>query len=643
MAVPKMSTADVLLYTKRFLTRRENLTRQIKQFDHETMAENSVFALEGDIQSGKTKTMLGYMLLTNISGSKTIVIVRNINEDCTQLLRASKDLMARYNKTCTEMGHGMPTKQEAAVDIDKIERWGYNINCNTLVVMANAAQLKTVVKYLADNDEITFTLFVDEADQLLHTTTSSKGTGERKGENVSMYMKELEKHCKVEYLVSATNYANYFSKDILTRNIIFVPRQDTYRGIDCLQFNLVDETNKCNADTFVLSLRLLDTLDALTIRPLYVNHPTVLLAKYSNLTDHHDELVQTVRNNARYSTQWTALSYNSDGITVYSPTMIGEQNVTIASIQGIPVKDQDGVFNFKGLSIKQALSYFRGENNEDLEHCLARFPRIAISAGILAGRCINFMDDKYLMHITDQYLETSASATTDSIIQSLRICGNHSIPTDLNVWCTEKTRNNIVLTYNTFNKYIANLKDNCADKTVLSIMQKTVIDRSKVPINSVCKIRKPYKVTNVSGKDNMDKYSDISVSATSATTKTKTTTKTTTTKTTTTKTTTTKTTKTTTKNADRVILVAERQSSNQKWNRFRDVKQFMLATYGRDHWVRRCEVFEGMGYLNNTRELATIQSDFTRLFQSTQSAPCTETTIGFLMKKENEAMYIRIN
>lgn len=498
--------SETLKSTMDFLVNHQLLTSEINNF---VAPATGVYAIEGEIQSGKTKTMLGYMMLNNSTDIKTIAVVRNITEDCTQMQDASMQMNNAYGKYCRDAGIPMTLHQSAALEIDDIKTWALSPCCNSLIVMANATQLNIVIEYAREHN-IKFALMVDEADQLLHTVHSQDAN-----ENVSFLMQQLVDMSQVQYFVSATNYANYFTKDIRVDHIIHVPRNPKYKGVDSLKFTVVGDTNKPDNRNFRLSPRLFEVLDALTRRDIYtyqdektgeqVEHPTILLAKYSNWTAHHAQLVQHISADPRYSEKWIALSYNGEGVTIYSSTLIGATDVTFAHIEGTP-NGTPGTFHFKGMSIKQALSYLNTSG------ALKQIPRVVIAAGLMAGRCINFMDNTYMLHITDEFLDPAVTSTTDSIIQSLRICGIHQVDTPLNVWCSETTRDNIVRTYNTFNTFIANLKkDEYANETVQNILRRTVIHRSKLGKNRICKASKPYRVTAQLDADNMNTYSDMTV------------------------------------------------------------------------------------------------------------------------------------
>ncbi len=506
---------ETLKSTKDFLVNHQLLTREIDNF---VAPATGVYAIEGEIQSGKTKTMLGYMMLNNSTGIKTIAVVRNITEDCIQMRGASMQMNNAYGKYCHDADIHKTLHQSAALDVDDIKTWALNPCCNSLIIMANAAQLKVALECAREHN-IRFALFVDEADQLLHTTPSKDAN-----ENVSFLMQELVDMSQVQYFVSATNYANYFTKDIRVDHIIHVPRNPKYKGVDSLKFTVVHDTNKPDNHDFRLSPRLFDVLDVLTLRDIYtyqdektgeqVEHPTIVLAKYSNWTAHHGQLVQHISTEPKYNEKWIALSYNGDGVTIYSPTLINATaaEVTFARIDATPSGGIPGTFHFKDMSIKQALSYLNTSG------ATKQIPRVVIAAGLMAGRCINFMDSTYTLHITDEFLDPAVTATTDSMIQSLRICGNHQVDTPLNVWCSETTRDNIVRTYNTFNTFIANLKkDEYANETVQSILQKTVIHRSKLGKNKICKVSKPYRVTAQLNADNMNTYSDMAAKTTKST------------------------------------------------------------------------------------------------------------------------------
>jgi hypothetical protein len=475
--------------TKIFLSENECVTPAIQSASFDNIGKNQIFS----IQAGKTKTMLAYILLGIVSNLKTIVVVRNINEDCSQFLDASSKLLKRhaaYFKTVLNYD-----AKEKCVDVKNIKQWVFDYNTNILVVMANTSQLKTLHKNLDRMKDCKFILFIDEADQLLHTAESVITKADM---NVKESMKELVAQSKCTYLISATNYNNYFNSGIYVNHIIKVPKHPNYRGINDIIFeDLEMPTNVKDASILKKSPRLVDVIDNLSTRVLYSNHPTVLLAKCSNLVSHQDEIITFISNSVEYAELWDGIVFNGNGITLYSHKFIDQTNLTIDNTTSTRVKP--GVFKFKNIGIMKALSFFKTFDSK----------RIIITSGMLAGRCINFMDDEYDWHITDEYIHPSNTATVDNMIQSLRICGIHQNQTPLTVWCSKEIRQNICHTHFNLTHYILNMKDDNAD--VFEVLKKTVIHKEKLGDKKICKIAKPYKVTKKSNLDNMSEHSNIVV------------------------------------------------------------------------------------------------------------------------------------
>lgn len=474
---------DTIKQTKNFLINKELITPAILHADFSQLDKHHFYCIDGDIQAGKTKTTLSYALLSVVYKLKSVIVVRNINDDAIQMMNATSKLLQRHSTF-------FKTNQQICCNVKDITNWVYNPNCNILIVMANTSQLFKLIDTLKSTDT-PFSLFVDEADQLMHTTPA------KTEQNVSKYMKQLVEKSKCTYLVSATNYNNYFKEGIYVNHIIKVPVHPYYKGINSLTFNTLSITTNQSSSIFDKSPQLLNVIDTLTHRELYPNHPIILLAKCSRLVSHQDEVVRFISSNSDYKQWWTALSYNSEGITIYDTSFVGQKEVVIDTVVGQPDDSyvQQGVFRFKGINIMQTLSFIKQIHSN----------RIIISSGMLAGRCINFMDDEYDWHITDEYIDPATTSTIDTIIQSLRICGIQKNQTPLNVWCTESVKNDILSTYNHLTQYIHTLKDKEAD--VYEVLKKTVIHKSKVGTKKVCKQPKPYKVTGVEKDDNTSEHS----------------------------------------------------------------------------------------------------------------------------------------
>jgi hypothetical protein len=247
-----------------------------------------------------------------------------------------------------------------------------------------------------------------------------------------------------------------------------------------------------SVNVFVRSPRLREVIATLTDRELYGNHPTILLVKCSNLVAHHEEVVQYFVDH--WKDVWCAVSFNGDGCLIYSSALMGKSNVYIDGIRGQPGVDQ-GVFRFKGLGIMKALSHLKTLGST----------RIAIASGLMAGRCINFMDDEYDWHVTDEYIDPPESAATDTVLQSLRICGIHQNPTPLIVWCDEGVKQDIMFSYINIIKYIRGIKDRTM--SVFEVLSETRIHNAKMGKRKLCKIRRPFQLTTDESEDNMHMWS----------------------------------------------------------------------------------------------------------------------------------------
>jgi hypothetical protein len=485
--------------TKRFLFEKEQFSDHndnLQNTNFFNFTDRDVYCIDGDIQGGKTKTMLSYMLLSVASKLKTIAIVRNLNEDAAQMKNATKSMYQRHSDFFHDDLN--ISYKEDCVDIKGVQSWANHITLsNTIIVMANISQLKILFETIKEFN-IAFSLFIDEADLLMN----SKNVKEK--ESACKYIRKIVEQSKFTYLVSATNFANYFQPGIYAKHIICVERHKLYKGIDDLEFETLemDKTVKgtgSNTDIFKKSPRLKDVIDKLTTRKLYDNHPTILLAKCSNLVTHHEEIVRSFYNSEYGKDVWSAISFNGDGCLIYTHSFIGESEVEINGIRGLPSDKhvQLGVFHFKGLGIMKALSYLKTLGSE----------RIIIASGMLAGRCINFMDDEYDWHVTDEYIDPAESGQTDAIIQSLRICGIHKNPTPLVVWCSENVEKDIMCAYKNLVGYIRGIKDK--DMEVFEVLKQTVMAKTKTTNRKMCSTRNPIKITADESKDNTDEFSDM--------------------------------------------------------------------------------------------------------------------------------------
>ncbi len=479
---------QVISYTYQFLEQQYGIDNVIEtiNFAGTYPKDEKVFVIDGDIQSGKTKTMLSYCICSILHKRKCIVIVRNFTEDCLQLINAINVMSAAHNEFLT--GKNLLIGRYQAVGVKDIDRWIHGKQYNILVLMANTTQLSHAVKNIIEFEQ-QYSLFVDEADAIMNTVVSKKEM------NVYNLMHTINNQSLLSFFISATNYLNWFKSGTCTSRFFKVKHHQDYKGIKHLDFERLPSYKKKKESTsiFQRSQLLLYVLLNLTDRPVYNNHPTILLAKCSHLVVHQNEFIETLSYMVDLNQKWIGIAYNGNGILMYNKSF--KHNVTFDKFVGKYIGN--GTVSFKGMGIMSALSYLKKHWNKECS-------RIVIVAGNLANRCINFMDNEYEWHITDEYLDPSETAQCVDLIQSLRICGIHKpeYTTPLKVWCNLNVQENIVKTYTNVGEFIVKAAENHPNTDFQEMLSGVKIHKEKLGNRKICKASAPYKKVSNEKQDN---------------------------------------------------------------------------------------------------------------------------------------------
>ena len=398
-------------------------------------SENNTFIIKGAVQSGKTKTLLAHALASSVCGMRNVIIVRNISEDKAQILNST----TRYTKEHKHDLEHTIFKDSASLestDMNGIVKWmNPTSQIKTLVLLANGAQLKEFNEGAAG---IPYNLFIDEADQALESEQSK--TAEKSF--ARELLTTINGSTKL-FAISATTFSLLFKENFSnTLNTLFVNTPDNYHGVEFLAHQEINQ-EKIEGHEYVMESHpgLRDAIFSLNrkVAPrsgqgLTEKHPHILLAKISQKTDDHTNIVDFVLTETRSKKRWATIVYNGQGIEIGHHSFKDEE-MKIDDVTGI--HRLNNCYTFKGLGVQAALSFLKRNGG------VTRFSHIIIAAGKLADRGINFVSGDYQWSITDQYLHMSESANASQYIQSLRILGCHSDNMSRTLWSTSKTWDNI--------------------------------------------------------------------------------------------------------------------------------------------------------------------------------------------------------
>ncbi len=610
----RIDQATIIDAAIRFMIQEHGLSERIRDLDFaiDRLDEaDKMFMLAGDVQGGKTPTMLGYIMSCIAQKRKAIILTCNSTQDRNQVMKSAQEMLSALQEHLyQELGDDYLHCN--VYDIDGVENWARSPRqTDIIVVMANVSQLKKLRDSIVDHN-IRPMMAVDESDATMNIKATAKDV------DVSKLVKECYDLAHVVMLVSATHFATWFTEGSLTSHYISITTHPNYKGIESLIHVPLPERNKrANADIFVQSRDLPDFLNDLANQaPFDIDHPIIGLAKVSNLISHHNQILNAIRDSDVWGPKFATVIFNGEGTTLYHDSLRGLDELVLprhkrGDIANVGVRVGDGVFQFKDANLKKVLSYMRTHGG------IERFPRIVIIAGNLARRAQNFTDMDYEWHVTAQMIDIAVSATVVDAIQSLRILGIHKNPTELKLYTTLKTYTDIQKAHTHVQKFIVEAAANNPDQTFLDMCSQIKMHRDKMPGRTICGKRKPFRCVANERDDNTASFlnvsepvPEISVDATPL-------------------------------DDSSIKWIDETRIpvDTQAFTVFSQAKQILLDNYGTGEWIERAEVLRrlpGGRPQNEARLKDVFQQRFNRRV-------IEETTGGFLMKKQNGVMHFRIN
>jgi hypothetical protein len=625
-APPRIDQATIIEAAVNLMIRDYNISERIRDLDFnvDRVGADKMFMLGGKLQAGKTNTMLSYIMSCVLHGCKATIVVRNLTQDENYIMQSAKNMVRAVQAYLHQALNGYVFHSHV-YDISGVQDWATSeYVTDVIVVMANVSQLKKLRNGIVDHNVRKYLMAVDESDSLMNTVVTAKEV------DVFKLMKECYDMSHTAIFVSATHFATWFTEGSMTSNYIAILNHPNYKGIESLiHIALPARNRRQNADIFVQSPDLSYFLDAIVNQPPFdIDHPIHGLAKVSHLTSHHNQILNAIRDSDVWGPELAAVIFNGEGITMYHHSFRGLENLVLDrhnrdDIANVGVRVSDGVFKFEDANLKKAWTYMRTHGGTD------RFPRVVTIAGLLANRCQNFTDMDYQEHLTHQMIDLAGSATAVDAEQSLRILGIHQNPTELKLYATQQTYDDIVKTHTNVNEFLVEAAANNPNQEFVTMSSQVQMHRDKKPARAICKKPTPFRFVTNERDDNTASFIDVAEPEPESEDE--------------------------SEmddvpemddvhemNAERTIVVDEsRMKQNLKRDMYLDVKRFMLDTYGMNTWIPRSDVLGGMGY--TYQQMKTVCSYFTRMHQNASAVTCTETRTGFLIKKEGASVYFRIN
>jgi hypothetical protein len=274
---------------------------------HSFRLDGQSYLVYGEVQSGKTNFLLGISVAHIIlNRCPVIIVLRNSKEDADQLQNRFIDLVRKQKEECKidndSLQYFYLGENKSEEDLFRAVR-----ECRIIVVIANKTQLNRLVKVLTPG--VSYATVVDEADLVAY------------GEDDADYRKVLHEgilsNSGRTYAITATTFNVIFTeKKIPSGNIIQLPTQQEYRGLEDIEMRII---NPKNEDELQKHLEMLSRKNAygreLNSSINKTDHPVIMLIKKFHRKLNQQELARQVVEIGN----WTeVIVFNGDGLTLYS-------------------------------------------------------------------------------------------------------------------------------------------------------------------------------------------------------------------------------------------------------------------------------------------------------------------------------------
>jgi hypothetical protein len=605
--------------------------------DDKLRAKKELFKLDmqyyliyGAVQSGKTQFLQG-IALAHIFWSRcpVIVILRNCRGDAQQLSNRCSNFIRQQKAYFSEFGIN-------AIDTIKYFYVGGNktqqslraaiTGCNMIVCIANKTQLNRLAQVISADTR--YATVIDEADSVAY--------GEDQVEFRKTLHESVLQYSGRTYVVTATTFNIIFTeRKIPSTNIINLPIRAEYRGLDKIQMKVIDPKNDTELEDY---LRLLSTRnayehnidDGLHKGLKKTDHPVIMLIKKFHKKIKQQELARQVVEIGNWS---EVIVFNGDGLTMYSKYIEQLSEIITRGVQGDTFSIKKKSFHIEDsegracivvkAQIDEGLQYYRELHKSSKS---TRISHLAVVSESMADRGISFVSKDYKWHLTTQYYEPSKKVTADSIIQSIRLCGNYQDDLPSVLYSTEKVCDDLSKSFLIQKEMLMRLKSSEKVRSIPKILKRIPLNSEKVPKKRKFGIKEA-ELNIVEGDDGgvpISEYNsilekigrmEINVQVDST---------------------------------DKLRRINPNSIGKSTILRklYDLASSYILDTFGTGKWVPRTKIVKmllssGESYVKDENQ---IYGHFTNLYQKKYSVgDVSEDTNGFLMKKDKDLLWIRIN
>jgi hypothetical protein len=403
---------------KKYLKSNSKLFDVIPIFEKDINITDPIL-IKGAIQSGKTNIICALSLYYRfIYNYNIIVILRNFTDDYKQYLKAIQEFINKgkkeiqNEKICIEYsGNIIKTKKN---EFKNTNIFIENFKNETLhcISLANYDQIAKI-NYCINSLNNPYIVIIDEVDQLLYTD----------GELLKSELQKLLNQ-SINYIgISATLFEITMDYKFNTLNTFYLLPPKNYKGILDINFNLIEKFNgNFKYDECLNKFLNLEY-------ELYNNHPFIGLIKTERKIKYQNDLMTYLIE--KYKDKFTIITYNGINIKLYSKQLI-DYKIKISKYKKELNQNDNNIHIFNNCSISMILQYLK-ENGG-----IYQFPKILIISHGLVGRGINIVSQDYQWHLTHMFYRPSNSCSTETLIQSMRLCGIYNDNISLNCYIDKK-------------------------------------------------------------------------------------------------------------------------------------------------------------------------------------------------------------
>jgi hypothetical protein len=363
--------------------------------------QQKIYLLKGKVQAGKTTIIIALAKLGLYFNISSIIIVRVTNPDKIQIKTRFKQFATQYNfKLSVILADTKDPERK-----NQIKR-ALSGKAKVIICLCNPTQINRVGKIVTSlhlkGQLSQYFLIIDEADSLV----CGEAIGNKK--IYPGYLKLFNLATKVVFTTGTIYEVIFNEENLLARNIIEIPTDPQYKGIN----NFIPQFVSDDLSPNNISPEMRDVYQTILSQPV-TTQPIIILHKTTVLIE-EQKLIQ--KSLEKLFPRLTSIVYNSKCSRLYSDKLKINNKV--------PVYQPYAPMGKKNINtILQDLKDKGG---------VRKFPYIVIIAGDLADRGLSFVSRDYQWHLTHQiYLRAKTSVS--NLSQGLRLCGkyNDNIPLTL--------------------------------------------------------------------------------------------------------------------------------------------------------------------------------------------------------------------